>query len=163
MQPKFQRSLQACRAEIRHTWEGLLRIERVNTPLANPDTLVHMLDSSLDEIFQAMSLWSARRHPSHHEPPPCPCGRNPFLAYFAAGRQAMREALIIAQFESPELSAADRDESLACLDQVFDRIARREIGLFCTICQSREAGHAHPTPARQPHPSPQGTNLTHLV
>lgn len=157
VQSKLQHCLESTRTDIRLAWEGLLRIERVSTPLANPDTLVHLIDSSLDEIFTTMRLWSPRRHPSAHTSEKCPCGRNPYLAYFAAGRQAMREALIMAQFQAPELSAAQRDESLLCLDQVFDRIANREISLFCTICQK------HHAPERSTHTAAPCSGLMHLV
>ena len=54
MHEKTIRALQARRAQIRTRWEALLRIEKVTTPLANPDTLVFALDQSLDDIFTAL-------------------------------------------------------------------------------------------------------------
>ena len=62
---------------------------------------------------------------------------NPWLAYLGAGRQALRQALIEVQVALPEQTHATREEALACLEQVMDHIARREIELFCSVCQSR--------------------------
>src|SRR3954462_4663597 len=102
MQEELVRALRDRRAETRARWEALLRIEKVNTPLANPDALVFMIDWTLDEVFGALLRpLSSRRRPAkfeNHRPrPECPCGRNPLLAYFAAGEQALEEALILEQ------------------------------------------------------------------
>jgi len=138
------RDLQAHRGEIRAHWETLLRLERASSPLAQPDTLVHLLDTTLDEIFRDIQLWSPRRQPTRAAAPDCPCGRNPLLAYFAAGRQALRDALIRAQASGPAApTPAARDAALACVDQVFSHISAREVRSFCALCQFR-----HPLPAR---------------
>lgn len=147
MQNDLLQAFAALRPVIRTSWEKLLRMERINSPLANPDTLVHLLDTTLDEIFRDLQAWSPRRHPTRAADPQCPCGLNPLLAYFTAGRQALREALILVQAATPELEPAKRDEALVCLDQVFGHISRREIASFCAICQIRPAGKAR-TPAR---------------
>jgi hypothetical protein len=137
-----QRALAEHRLFIRAQWERLLRLDRGISPLARPDTLVYLLDTTLDEIFASLPVWSARRHPSRMPEPVCPCGRSPFLAYFAAGRQALNEGLITIQAQMPGLTMAARDEAFACLDQVFSRIARREIGAFCSLCQLHPVTHA---------------------
>ncbi|MBL9215010.1 MAG: hypothetical protein JNG83_06000 [Opitutaceae bacterium] len=141
----YLHALEAQRPQIRAGWEHLLRLERANSPLANPDTLVHLLDTTLNEIFLDLRLWSPRRRPSHLAAPACPCGRNPLLAYFAAGRQALHEALVVVQAAAPEVTPDQRSEAMACLDQVFSRIARREIESFCALCQFRPSPvtHAH--------------------
>jgi hypothetical protein len=131
-------ALEAHRPCIRSNWENLLRIERMNSPLANPDTLVHLLDTTLNDVFSTLRIWSARRLHTRQQEPPCPCGRNPLLAYFSAGRQALREGLVLAQVLAPDLTAAQRDEALTCLEQAFGHIAQREIQSFCAICQFRE-------------------------
>jgi hypothetical protein len=133
------RHLQERRHEIRAHWEILLRLERVNSPLAQPDTLVHLLDTTLDEIFHALELRSPRRHPAPVAALACPCGRNPFLAYFAAGHQALRDALVRAQCASPALTAAQRDTALACVNEALSHISGREVNSFCALCQFREA------------------------
>mgnify|MGYP001316387927 CR=1 FL=1 len=154
MNLEFLRALESQRPGIRANWENLLRLERMSTPLANPDTLVHLLDVTLNEIFLDLRLWSPRRRPSHVPAPACPCGRNPLLAYFAAGRQALHQALVVAQASTPEVAPAERNETMACLDQVFGRIARREIESFCAICQFRPSPvtHAHDPIAHRSNP-----------
>jgi hypothetical protein len=139
VEPNILRDLQARRGEIRAHWETLLRLERASSPLAQPDTLVHLLDTTLDEIYRDLELWSPRRHPTAAaDAPRCPCGRNPFLAYFAAGRQAMRDALIRVQTAGPAPTARQRDLTLACVDQVFSHISSREVTSFCGLCQFRD-------------------------
>jgi hypothetical protein len=140
----------AHRRAIRAKWETLLRLERPSSPLANPDTLVHLLDQSLDEIFSGLLLWSPRAHPRAYQPH-CPCGMNPWLAYLAAGRQALREALVDVQAALPGLAPTARDESLACLEQVMDHLARREIEAFCALCQHRPRTTGQAAPARSTH------------
>lgn len=142
MDPTMQHALGVHRFFIRAQWERLLRLDRGSSPLARPDTLVHLLDTTLDEIFATLPDWSVRRHPSPRPERICPCGRNPYLYYFAAGRQALNEGLIMVQAQMPGLTAEARDRALACLDQIFDRIARREITAFCGLCQFKpSAGH----------------------
>jgi hypothetical protein len=51
MQECLIRSLSIRRREIHRRWEVLLRLERPETPLANPDALVHMIDWTLDTVF----------------------------------------------------------------------------------------------------------------
>ena len=114
------------------------------TPLANPDALVHLIDWTLDEIFAALSNPLARSRSggtrfAADERPYCPCGRNPLLAYFAAGEQAMQEALILAQAASAPLDPLQRDASFDELNLVFQHISRREIEAFCGVCQFRPA------------------------
>lgn len=142
MDPEILRDLQARHREIRAHWETLLRLERANSPLAQPDTLVHLLDTTLAEIFRDLDGWSPRRHPGPAPVVPCPCGRNPLLAYFAAGRQALREALIQAQSAGQPPDPQHRDTALACVEQVFSHISNREIAAFCALCQFRAAAPA---------------------
>jgi hypothetical protein len=148
------RTLLAQRRELRQSWERLLRIEKTVSPLAHPDALVHLLDTTLDEVFWDLAQHRPRRHPSRAPAPHCPCGRNPLLAYYAAGRQALREALVGAQAVNPELTVHTRDEDLQVLNEVFDHIARREIESFCAVCQFRGPQHAVPAePAEHPGPA----------
>jgi len=139
MQDQFVRALIGRRREIHARWEVLLRIERVNTPLANPDALVFMIDWTLDEVFHTLANSQSRRRTSQSAAnrPECPCGRNPLLVYFSAGEQALEEALVLAQSETPGLSPEDRDTAFAGLKCVLREISRREIESFCSICQYR--------------------------
>jgi hypothetical protein len=141
MQDSMVSALRSRRPQIRVRWEELLRIERASTPLANPDSLVHLLDWTLDEFFQALHCLPARRRsvrPVSAED--CPCGRNPLLAYFTAGEQALRESLVLAQAETKDLSPHARDSALDELDLAFRAIARHEVESFCGVCQYRKEG-----------------------
>ncbi len=143
MQDGLLDGLRVQRSQIRERWAALLHTERANTPLAHPDALVHLLDWTLDEIFRDLAHLASRRRATPQpigalEHPECPCGRNPLLAYFAAGEQAMREGLVLAQVATPVLSPAERDASLFEIDLVLHHIARREIEAFCGVCQFRQ-------------------------
>ena len=142
MQETLVRSLRSRLPDIRARWEALLHAEPVKTPLAYPDSLVHLLDWTLEEIFHGLSALPVRRGltriaPGFRVQPLCPCGRNPLLTYFAAGEQAMREALVLVQAASSSLDPIERDAALMELDLVFQHIARREIESFCGVCQHR--------------------------
>ncbi|MEO6995714.1 MAG: hypothetical protein ABI273_19065 [Lacunisphaera sp.] len=149
METAVIRALEVQRPAIRLQWESLLRLEPVSSPLAQPDLLVRLLDQTLDEIFVLLRAWSSRRHPTRTPAPGCPCGRNPLLAYYTAGQQALREALVMIQAGTPALMVADRDDAFICLDQVFQHIARREIEAFCALCQFRIDPPCTPPPFRQ--------------
>ena len=137
MQAALIRTLSARRAQIRARWEAFLRIERVNTPLANPDTLVYLFDDTLKEVFAMLQEPPARRSPGPLEPA---SGNNPLIAYFIAGEQALLEALILAQAGSPSLDPAVRDTELAELKSAIRTIARRELGTWDGLCQPKKAG-----------------------
>lgn len=143
MQESLVSALRAQRPKIRASWEALLRGEPVATPLGHPDALVHLLDWTLDEIFAALANPLARhrasgaRSPGDDHRPSCICGRNPLLAYFGAGEQAMREALVLAQAGTPNLDPLERDASFCELNLILQQISRREIEAFCGVCQYR--------------------------
>lgn len=113
----------------------LLFVEPVNSPLANPRTMIFMLDGTIDAVFAALRRGQA---PQRFELPECPCGHNPYLAYFRAGTQALHEALILLQAGDSKLVPAERDAAFAELDSIIRRIARREIEAFSSLCQHRE-------------------------
>jgi hypothetical protein len=136
-------ALRAQRPQVRERWATLLRVEPVGSPLGHPDALVHLIDWSLDEIFSGLTnpLAENTTTPATATPEtaaPCTCGRNPLLTYFAAGEQVIREGLVLAQAALPAIDPLERDTSLAELNQVLQRIARREIEAFCGVCQFRQ-------------------------
>ena len=156
MQELLVTALRARRPAIRSHWESLLRTEPVTTPLGNPDALVHLIEWTMDEIFVALGNPLARSRVggtrfAHDERPICPCGRNPLLAYFAAGEQAMREALILAQAAASSLDPLQRDASLYELNLAFQQISRREIEAFCGVCQFRRSALREATPQLAAH------------
>ncbi len=142
MEEAFIHTLRSQRAQIRARWEALLRIEKVNTPLANPDTLVFLFNQTLDEVFKTLSHPHARHPDITIE---CASGNNPLLAYFRAGEQALLEALILAQVESRHLEPRKRDADVAELKQVLRTIARREIGTLDGLFHQYRANHATKT------------------
>ena len=147
MQEPLAGALRDRRSQVRHHWEALLRVEPVGTPLGHPDSLVHLIDWTLDEIYAALAHPIARHRIGHHRarypaPSDCACGGNPLLGYFAAGEQAMREALILAQAETANLDPLERDVAFQELNLVLGEIARREIEAFCSVCGRRPASCA---------------------
>lgn len=160
MQDELVRALRGRRAEIHARWEALLRIEKVNTPLANPDALVFMIDWTLDECFASLRPPGARHSSERAEPPAtkpeCPCGRNPLLTYFAAGEQAIEEALILEQARASSIDPVQRDNAFAELKLTVREIARREIEAFCAVCQFRTGAPVEPMNAPQPAAVPAG-------
>jgi len=125
MQEAFIRTLTTRRSQIRARWEALLRIERVNSPLANPDTLIFLFDQTLDEVIAMLRHPPVRRTSGPLEPA---SGTNPLVAYFIAGEQALLEALILAQADTRGLDPVERDIDLAELKVIMRTIARRDIG-----------------------------------
>lgn len=146
MQGLLLAEFQGRRFAIQARWDALLRVEPVTSPLANPESLVHLIDSTIEDVWRALHAGASASGASSASPPPpkCLCGRNPFLAFFAAGRQAMREGLILSQATLAPLDPPQRDRSLAELEAVLDKVSRREIETFCGVCQFRNALIASP-------------------
>jgi hypothetical protein len=134
MDESLLRALQERRPEIRARWEALLRIERVETPLANPDTLVYLFDQTLDEVLAALPVKPAG--PVRIRPK-CRCECNPMRAYFPALEQALLETLVLVQTELPALNARARVGAVTELCAALRRIAERELAVFDQICRRR--------------------------
>lgn len=140
MDKAFLIELRARRPQIRERWEALLRIEKINTPLANPDTLVYLIDWTLDDLLARLEgtvpeqeEWRSSLAPSVQSYR-CQCGRNPYVAYFKAASQALMETLVLSQSELPLLDPIDRDLTTAELRQVLDLVAHNEMTAFCALC-----------------------------
>lgn len=135
------RKLKAMRPQIRARWEALLRIERLHTALANPDTLVFMFDLTLDSVLAALPGHPVR---SAGPRPTCRFANNPMRVYFTALEQALLEALILAQASQvkPEsvthaAIVAERIAATTELSATVRRVARSEIKTLDQICQPR--------------------------
>ena len=64
--PMDERMLDALttqRPDIQRRWETLLRVEPVNSPLGDPESLKHMIDYTLDTLFAALK--TQKPHRSH--------------------------------------------------------------------------------------------------
>ena len=132
MHDSLLRALAQHRPSLRTRWEALLRAERISSPLANPDTLVFMMDYTLDRLLDELRQPRSRRRADDR--PPCPCGRNPLLAYFQTAEQAIIETLFV---NEGELTAepSSRAVALDAVKQSIRVVGRREIESFCAVCQ----------------------------
>ncbi len=130
--------LAARRDSIRTRWTEVLGLDRASSALASPEILVYMIDHTLDDLFAALARQVGEAIPA---PPPatCACGRNPYLQYFAAGRQAVLEALVLGQSIVLGLNPAERDLALRELERAYNSIEREHIENFCAICQFNPA------------------------
>lgn len=138
MNETLLRALHDRRPQIRARWEALLRLERVQTPLGNPDTLVFMFDQTLDEVLAALP---GRPAGPVRARPQCRCDCNPMRVYFPALEQALLEALVLGQSEQPALSAEERVDAVTELCGTLRRVARREIAAFDGLCQQKTRSH----------------------
>lgn len=130
--------LRARRAVIHQQWETLLRVEPVSSPLANPEALKYLIPEALAEIFDTLdrpsrapvSLQSAKACV-----PECPCGNNPYRAFYLAGERCLVEAVVLIQ---AELGLVERRQTdLAKVVYAIRRLARRDIDTFCGACSQR--------------------------
>ncbi|MBA3849417.1 MAG: hypothetical protein C0502_05405 [Opitutus sp.] len=134
MEPSLVKDLRRQRKEIRRRWEAFLRLEKVASPLANPDTLVFGVDHTLSEIFSGL-LRPARPRRSPGAARECGCDRHPLRAYYRAGEQAVLEALVLAQVRRAPLAAAERDREFAEVKAVVTALARRDIDALARVCR----------------------------
>lgn len=136
MTPELLENLHSASAAIRERWERLLRIERVNGPLANPDALVHLLPETLEAIFATLAKRPRARlsfeRAIGERLPACQCGNNPYLAYFTAAEQALVETVVLLQAKQPENRQNQNDVAEAI--KAVRGLARSEIDTFCGVC-----------------------------
>ena len=138
MSPEFLHLLRARSPEIQRQWETLLRIEPVSGPLANPEALKYLIPEAIDEVFD--TLTRPTRAPVSLQVakacvPECPCGNNPYRAFYVAGERCLLEAVVLQQTQS---AAADRRHTdVAEVAYAVRRLARRDIDTFCGACSQR--------------------------
>ena len=128
-------SLQAHRPILRTKWETRLRAAPVTSPLANPDALVHLMEWTLDQVFRELAAHHTRRKTPR---PPCPCGLNPLIAYFATAKLSLHEALEICAAGKP-IHPSDADE----MEHALEIVSRREIETFCALCLHNDQRNRH--------------------
>jgi len=157
MEDRMLQALEAQRVEIHRRWEALLRVEPVASPLGQPDAMKHMIDFSLNTLFSGLrGPHHARRKnlrsvsASAADGSLCPCGRNPLLAYFVAGEQALLETLVLVQAGIPATAEA-RSADVQELKQVMAHVAVREIENFCSVCQLNTNRPSNPATATAQH------------
>jgi hypothetical protein len=149
----YLEALDGHRAEIKRKWEVLLRAAPATTPLGNPDTLVYLMDESLQQLFSLFRSKSTRQWLSQHPPAArligtnCHCRLNPLINYFIAGQAALA---FVAQTVPRSQHHLDDVDATNCVDELlltFRFVAHREIHAFCEVCQyspanAKAAGHA---------------------
>jgi hypothetical protein len=158
MKQGYLEALDSHRAEIRRKWEILLRAAPATTPLGHPDTLVFLMDDSLQQLFslfrsRSTHQWLSRHPPAAHRiGTSCHCRLNPFINYFIAGQAALA---FVAQTVPRSQHHLDDLDLTGCVDELlltFRFLAQREIRAFCEVCQyapmnrrpARNGAHSKP-------------------
>jgi hypothetical protein len=141
MRRHFLKALGELRPMIKTCWEVMLRAEPPASALGNPDTLVFMMDRTLDSFFTAMLSSAPRRWLARHPllcgalGETCPCGRNPLLHYFISGEEAIVAIAAKALPEKPGVPAATREQLLTEVQLTFHYLAQHELQIFCDLCR----------------------------
>ena len=139
MRRQFLRTLAELRPMIKTCWEVLLRAEPPASPLGNPDTLVFMMDRTLDSFFTAVESPTPRRWLARRPllccglAETCRCGRNPLLQYFVSGEQAV-VAISAKAREELAPDAEEEERILAETQLAFHYLAQHELQTFCDLC-----------------------------
>jgi hypothetical protein len=142
MRRQFLQALAELRPMIKTCWEVLLRAEPPASPLGNPDTLVFMMDRTLDAFFAAAlsptpRSWLAR-HPRLCDSliETCPCQQNPLLRYFVTGEEAIM-AIAGQAIADLEPEAEDENAVLTHVQLTFHYLAQAELQVFCDLCRGK--------------------------
>jgi hypothetical protein len=148
MKQGYLEALDGHRAEIKRKWEIFLRAAPATTPLGNPDTLVFLMDQSLQQLFSLFRSKSAHCWLSRRQPAPrvagatCHCRLNPLINYFIAGQAAVA---FVAQTVPRSQHHLDDLTANSCVDELlltFRFLSHREVRSFCEICRYSPA-NAH--------------------
>lgn len=135
--------LEALRPAVKERWEDLLRLEPTLTPLANPDTLVFMMDATLTQLLSALAAPSFKRwmkkNPTCVAPMQsrCHCSINPLLTYYTTGELALRAA-------AGSSLGQDLEEVLL----YFHSLGQREIESLCGVCAYKDSAACPDTQMR---------------
>ena len=140
MRRQFLQALAELRPMIKTCWEVLLRAETAASPLGNPDTLVFMMDRTLDSFFSAIRSPAPRRWLARYPMlcrslnDTCPCERNPLLHYFVSGEHAV---LAIAGQVLTDAGTGPEEEKriLSDVQMAFHYLAQYELQTFCDLCR----------------------------
>ncbi len=129
---------------IKTCWEVLLRAEPPASALGNPDTLVFMMDRTLDAFFAAAISSTPRRWLARHPllcqslGKTCPCQHNPLLCYFVSGERAILAIAgqVLAELETSR-EREEEDQILSRVHLTFHYLAQSELQTFCDLCTSK--------------------------
>ncbi|WP_404420247.1 hypothetical protein [Nibricoccus sp. IMCC34717] len=141
MEESLWSELQNLRPTLRQRWEVLLRAQPPSSPLANPDSLVFLMDWTFDQFFTELRKVAVRsqtrqragmaRCPERRVP--CACGMNPLLAYFQTAELALIETVL------PLLAPQQQEPVLQEIKAALGAVSKREIEAFCAVCRRRAA------------------------
>lgn len=138
MEESLWQELQRLRPIIRQRWEARLRALPPISPLAHPDSLVHLMDFTLDQFFHNLAKGGAKKRTrakldsnSCTDAANCTCGMNPLLIYFQTAELALMEVTL--SLSAPSL----RELTLSEIKRALTSIAKKEIETLCSVCQRR--------------------------
>jgi hypothetical protein len=142
MRRHFLQAFAELRPMVKTCWEVLLRAEPATSPLGNPDTLVFMMDRTLDAFFTSIQSPAPRRwlarYPLLCRPlnDTCPCTRNPLLRYYVSGEHAL---LAIAGQTVTDMAVGPEEEAriLSEVQLAFHYQAQYELQTFCDLCRGK--------------------------
>jgi hypothetical protein len=143
MRRPFLQTLTGLRPMIKTCWEVLLRAEPPTSALGNPDTLVFMMDQTLNAYFTALRSPTPRRWLAHHPllcgtlNETCPCGRNPLLHYFVSGEEAVVAIAAKALGDQSDPPTLKEDRLLSEVQLTFHYLAQHELQVFCDLCRGK--------------------------
>ena len=152
MHRSFVAELAARRATIKQSWERKLRHEPVTSPLANPDTLILLMDHTLDDLGAALAQRCRTPAPesgTNRLPRGigCVCGLNPLLAYFRVAASVLPTVMAAGADHCSELDAAAYAGCLQEMQAELHGLAAEEIRDFCATCQTEIARGGRAVPA----------------
>jgi hypothetical protein len=154
MRKLLLRSLGVRQHKILHAWETLLREQKVTTPLAHTDILVHAMESTFAAVMENMLRGDVVVSASLDSewPPSCACGKNPFLTYYLTAEDAFCNALVDLQDQMCQQDFRQRAMELRRLRWVIRELARPDIEAFGSLCQcstQRRSDPCHTCPRAQ--------------
>jgi hypothetical protein len=145
--PRIYAALRERAPAIIDRWRALIAVEKVRTPLANPDALEFWVPKAVEQVleaagkkYRAKQPAPVRVIPAHH----CECARNPYLSFYRAGERALVEMLFVIESELCLLES--RADDLTTLQGALDLLAAREVNGYCRVCTVRESCGKLPRP-----------------
>ena len=134
--------LREARTLLRARWESLLRAQPVHSPMGHPDTLMHLMDWTIDDVFDRLRRGrSPSKSRSGQLRPPlevvnrCACGANPLLCYFSTIRRAFLDWAEQDSFPFARLALQEREGCIFEFLHTLETVTEREIQNFCAVCQ----------------------------
>ncbi|GAB1488607.1 hypothetical protein MASR2M8_10530 [Opitutaceae bacterium] len=123
------------RPRLLQRWDQSLRALPPSSALAHPDSLVHLMPTTLDRLHSALAAHAVRRRSTPSAA--CACGMNPLVTFFITAETALIDTLFIEEPAWARLSRTQREVGLALLRATLHTIANDDIEAFCSLCQMR--------------------------